>query len=259
LYNGNVWGWRPDGAFRYLGWSHALWPFSHQGETQALREKLASAESVRFTRKERHALEVALEYDAKFRRSPGLVITDGREKRIIRDWLAKTGARHVLDAACGTGRLAPTILETGPNVVAADNMFVRLALARHNLRGLAVPLVDCDVMRLPFADDRFDLSLCVRLLHHFEDATKRRAALAELARVSRRWVIFTFDDGTTVASRLGVLSKRLRGRIPERNPSLDEIKRDAFAVGLEVVETRRVAAVFHAERFVLAERTSAGL
>jgi len=211
---------------------------------------------VRFRADESHALEAALEYDLKFERHPGLAVCDRRERSILSEWLARTRARHVLDAACGTGRLVPTIAEAGARVVAADNLFVRLALAQDNLDGVPTPLVDCDARRLPFEDSRFDLVICVRLLHHYEERAQRRTVLAELARVSKRWIIFTFDDGVTLASRLGVLLKRLRGRKPERNPSLDGIRRDAAAVGLAIVETRRVAPVFHAERFVLAEKAN---
>jgi SAM-dependent methyltransferase len=44
--------------------------------------------------------------------------------------------------------------------------------------------------RLPFPDGAFDAALAVLTLHHWED---RAAGLAELRRIARRCVIFTFD------------------------------------------------------------------
>jgi SAM-dependent methyltransferase len=58
----------------------------------------------------------------------------------------------------------------------------------------SAPAVRAVAERLPFADDAFDAALAVLTTHHWSDAG---AGLAELARVSARQVVLTWDQAFT--------------------------------------------------------------
>jgi SAM-dependent methyltransferase len=52
------------------------------------------------------------------------------------------------------------------------------------------PAVRAGAERLPFPDDTFEVALALMTVHHWGDV---RGGLAEMRRVSRRQVVFTFD------------------------------------------------------------------
>lgn len=90
------------------------------------------------------------------------------------------GARTVVNVGAGAGSYEPA----GREVTAVDPSQVMLDQhpgARKVLAGAE---------RLPFADGAFDAAMAVMTVHHWPDL---RRGLAELRRVSRRQVLFTYD------------------------------------------------------------------
>jgi hypothetical protein len=94
--------------------------------------------------------------------------------------------------------------------------------------------VRADVRRLPFADGAFDLVFVMRLLHRVPQGEERLAVLREAARVSGRWVLFSFYDRMTP---YGLLAS-LRGRYPGRTRRL--VGREVRAAGMRVERFGRV-------------------
>jgi len=97
-------------------------------------------------------------------------------------------ARAVVNVGAGAGSYEPA----GRQVIAVEPSRTMIAQRPHG----AVPAVQAVAERLPFGERAFDAALAVLTTHHWPDA---RAGLAEMARVSRRQVIFThghasFDD-----------------------------------------------------------------
>ena len=96
-----------------------------------------------------------------------------------------TADDEVLDVACGTGNAAITAARRGASVVGLDLTPAMLEDARANARLAGVDAVawrEGDAADLPFADDRFDVTLsCVG--HMF--ATPPEDAASELLRVTR--------------------------------------------------------------------------
>lgn len=118
--------------------------------------------------------------------------------------LRLSGARRLLVVPCGDGRPTGWYLPQ----LAAGRWVVGADLDRRHLRRArryGVPLVACDVRRLPFREGSFDLVLSQRFLLHFP-AAFRQEALREMARVSRRFVLVHFDTRYS----LKWLSRRLR-------------------------------------------------
>ena len=107
-------------------------------------------------------------------------------ERAVR-WAAPAPGEHVLDVACGTGigaRLSAPAIGPSGKVVGLDVDAGMLAAAQERLRSLKVQTEwHCgSALELPFADDSFDLCLCLQGLQFFPD---RARGLSEMRRVLR--------------------------------------------------------------------------
>ena len=149
-----------------------------------------------------------------------------REERLVRLLLKDCGPlRRVLDLPCGAGRFHALLAAHAEQVVAAD---AALAMLREH------PPTTClaaSADLLPLVDGCVDLVLCARLLHHFAEAAERRGILAELARVSSRWVIASYFDSASFQA----WRNRVRGRFNSRFPVPRTVfLADADAAGLRL-------------------------
>lgn len=86
---------------------------------------------------------------------------------------------RVLEIACGTGILVSWLAERGAHVVGCD--ISEQALGRARARGTG-EYAGCDIHRLPFRDQEFDVVVCCETLEHTLDPD---AALRELRRVAK--------------------------------------------------------------------------
>jgi len=174
--------------------------------------------------------------------------TARREARLVARLLATCGPLDTaLDVPCGTGRLLPLLGIRVPRLAGADGALEMLREARH--QGPAPPLCVADAAHLPFASACTDLVLCMRLLHHFPAAADRRTVLAELARVSRRWVLVSYFD------RASVQAWRQRRRPRARYPvARRDFAGDLAAAGLRERRRAWVARGWSEQVLVLAER-----
>jgi SAM-dependent methyltransferase len=135
---------------------------------------------------------------------------------------------RVLDLPCGAGQLTNLLVDLGFQVTAADVSTHMLDRAKQAWdaecsndpdRSEHVRFIAKDVMHTEFPDGYFDAVVCNRLFHHFCEAETRRAALAELGRISRGPVIVFFfnrlalDTVRLAALRL-IFGRFRRGRIP---------------------------------------------
>lgn len=122
---------------------------------------------------------------------------------------------RVLDVGCGTGALTRVLQEeTAGEVVALD-------ADRGLLSGVAADArVQGDAVRLPFADDTFDLVVCQALLVNLPDPER---AVREFARVARDRVAVVEPDNSAVAV----------GSSVEAEPPLARRARDLYLAGVE--------------------------
>ena len=86
---------------------------------------------------------------------------------------------HILDLGCGAGRDMAWLEAQGASVVGADLSTGMLSHARHLVRG---PLVQADMLMLPFPLRQFDGVWCMASLLHLPKA-EAPSALAEIKRV----------------------------------------------------------------------------
>jgi SAM-dependent methyltransferase len=107
----------------------------------------------------------------------------------IRDALGD--ARTVLNVGAGAGAYEPEDLE----VTAVEPSGVMRAQRPPG----AAPVMDAPAEALPFPDDSFDAAMAVLSDHHWSDQAK---GLAEMRRVARRRVLFTWEGSTALDSWL---------------------------------------------------------
>ncbi len=99
--------------------------------------------------------------------------------RFVQQHLPLTSEQRVLDVGCGNGTFQHYLSELAPTVgVDYSQNMLEMNRQPWKLRGT--------VFALPFPDHSFDVVFESCLLHHVEDPF---AALAELRRVSRRFVV----------------------------------------------------------------------
>jgi SAM-dependent methyltransferase len=122
--------------------------------------------------------------------------------------------RTVVNVGAGSGSYEPPDLE----VVAVEPSEVMIAQRPEG----AAPVVRALAEELPFEDGGFDAAMAVLSDHHWTD---RARGIAEMRRVARRVVIFTWDPATTFDTWL----------VTEYFPCFDDVVTNAFRLE-EIVE-----------------------
>jgi SAM-dependent methyltransferase len=100
------------------------------------------------------------------------------EERVVAELLAQRPLGAALDAACGTGRHARTLVDLGHTVAGVDLTPAMLERARANVPEASFQVAD--LRALPFEEASFELAVCGLALAHLPSLP---AAVGELARV----------------------------------------------------------------------------
>ncbi|MBI3722969.1 class I SAM-dependent methyltransferase [bacterium] len=157
---------------------------------------------------------------------------------------------RALDCPAGTGRFSELLSSRGFRVTSSDIALAMLARASGG-----TPRVVADAQRLPFPDASFELVLCVRLLHHVPTREGRRAILAELSRVSSRFVLASFFHVVSYHELRDRLFAIVRPFEKTRHATtLAALAEDARASGLEVAESFPLLRYVKRHWFVLFRR-----
>jgi len=145
--------------------------------------------------------DVARRYEDWYRTPQGRKY-DAREKDLLSALMGPAGDRRLLEIGCGTGHFTRWFRDLGWCTWGLDVEPRMLARARERSPG---DIVYCrgDAMRLPFADDSFDLCALITTL---ESTDRPVQALQEALRVSRRAVLL----GVLNAVSLLALQRRVR-------------------------------------------------
>lgn len=102
------------------------------------------------------------------------------DRPACRELLGEVTGRRVLDAACGPGLVAETLLAGGATVTGFDQSPRMVELARERARGGAFRVHDLNEPLDWLPDRSFDLALCALAIEYVDD---RVQALSELRRV----------------------------------------------------------------------------
>lgn len=184
----------------------------------------------------------------------------GRDGRLVARLLARARAtsapfERVLDAPCGTGRLTEVLGPSCRRLVALDVSRAMLTAAPGGFGGAT--RIEGSVFALPFADGAFDAVVACRLLHHFGSAGDRRAALRELARVARRFVVVSYWDAASWHAwrRRAPGPLRRRGHDPRTAVPARALDADLASVGLAPLSRAHSLRFVSPQTFVLSART----
>ena len=172
-----------------------------------------------------------------------------QEMQMIAQAMTMTkGVRTVLDAPCGVGRATIWIAQQGMQVTGIDLGEAALALAGNLLKekGLQATLASHDIFALPYADKTFDLTLCFRLLHHFESPELRTRLIREICRVSGKYVLMSRISPASVTSLRRRLRQLASGKPIKQYPvSATEMHAEFAAAGFVPVGATGRFALFH--------------
>ncbi|MCU0728205.1 MAG: class I SAM-dependent methyltransferase [Planctomycetes bacterium] len=200
--------------------------------------------------------EGAEEYAGKYRKGWLRRLSARREASCVKRALAAAGAGGaILDLPCGAGRFTETLARTGQPYVAAD-LSMPMVRAGRAAAGTPVAALRADARRIGLKDRSVDGAVSIRLLHHFPDAGERRRILAELARVSRRFLVVTFLDRDSWKQRA---HRRNPARPPRRAAiGREELREDAERLGFRVAGFFAVSSLFSGQTAAALVREGAG-
>lgn len=176
-------------------------------------------------------IQIAERYDQiRFSGLSGRVF-DRLEKRALRRAFADvpTGAR-VMDAPCGTGRLAEVLLGAGYRVVGVDISEAMLEVARRRLArfGDRFEARVVDIRELDVLEGTFDAALCARVLMHFP-LSEQIQFLGAVTRASRGPVIFNQSLDTSYHRLRRKFKRLLRNSGPAAFPVTEADLSDLLA------------------------------
>jgi SAM-dependent methyltransferase len=195
-------------------------------------------------------------YADKYRRGFLRRLSARREAACLRRALAAVGASGaVLDLPCGAGRFRGILSGFAAPYVAADLSLPMLAATRRTVPPGAPFLgLRTDARAVGLKDLSVDGAVAVRLIHHFPDERDRRRILAELARVSRRFLVVTFLDRDAWKQRF----RRRSGAKPPRRAAIgrEDLRADMEALGFRPAGFFAVSSWFSGQTAAACVRTA---
>lgn len=144
------------------------------------------------------------------------------------EMLPAVEVKTVLDAPCGVGRLSLWLAQKEFEVTAVDLGESAVKLTNELLRdqNFKETAEWQDIFNMRFADGEFDASVCFRLLHHFKEVSDQQTLIAELCRVSSKYVVISYFSPYSVTSMRRRLRKTMTGKPVKQNPMpLSHLKR----------------------------------
>jgi len=203
------------------------------------------------------------DYSGKFERKWNERVNNWNEQRLLQRLLRSASVGKVpglaLDLPCGYGRLYPIVREIAGQIVEGDWSFHMLStaqMAQGNGKkpGPVISYVRCTALRLPFGNGAFDFVLSVRLSHHIRDHQERIQYAREIMRVSRKWVVFTYFDQTSLKYRLHEFRRRFNGKRPKWTLHPREVEELSRAEGFDLVGSMCISRFFSGHRYALLRR-----
>ena len=171
-------------------------------------------------------IEVAEAYDKeRFSSLPGRIFDRLEKNAVLKAFSGVPKGAVILDAPCGTGRLAEVLLEAGYRVFGVDISPAMLDVATRILArfGDKFQAQVADVRQLTLPDRHFDAALCARILMHFP-VRDQMSFLAAVSRLAANRVVFNQSVDTPYNRARRVLKRVLRNQNPAAYPlSQDEL------------------------------------
>lgn len=135
-------------------------------------------------------------------------LTTQRELRMLARILGQLGrAAELLDLPSGNGRVSGPLAAATDLLIEADVGFGQVLLGRQ-LADWTTPTawMTASAFQIPLRNGAVEGVVCNRLVHHLPAPEERERLIAELLRVSRRFVVVTFFDYYSIKN-LGRLAR----------------------------------------------------
>lgn len=121
----------------------------------------------------------------------------------------------VLDGGCGMGRYLRIAAESGPRLLVGMDLSLAVSAARELTEGLpAVSIVRGDLLRLPFASERFDHIYSIGVLDHTPDPRGAFLGLARLLKPGGRIVVWVYRRERPIVERIMDAQRAVSTRLP---------------------------------------------
>ena len=151
----------------------------------------------------------------------------------------------VLDVPCGTGRLAPLILQNQYRWLGADIYHEMMEVSREKTASFsnAAGCVRLESEHMPFRSDSIDCVASIRFIYHVLAREERIAILREMGRISREWVIIDYNYPNPLKVIYRRLGRLVRPPKRKRRLSMREIYDELADAGLKVYKAYPVSRV----------------
>ena len=156
----------------------------------------------------------AIERDGYYDATPGKSLRHRlvqlRVRKIALNILADVvrSAPHIttaIDVGCGRGDFTMELTKRFPQLVevsGCDFSKETLSIAKGNAASLdRVSFYEAELLDIPFADQFFDVTLCINVLHHIHPSDQAKA-LSELARITRKYLLLEVKNQENVYWRI---------------------------------------------------------
>ena len=198
-------------------------------------------------------LDEAAQYNADYRERFLKRMSTLREYRLLQRLLRSQGrSRRILELPCGGGRLSPQIAPHADLLVEADIAEGQVLYGKRNVTSDTPRIwMTASAFHIPFQNDSFDGTVCIRLCHHLPTASERERLIKELFRVSQRFVLMTFFDHHSVKNWLRRVRRPFNHKPPKSTMTVSEVRQLARDNGAELVACPSLAALSSGHRYAL--------
>jgi len=208
-----------------------------------------------FTRQE------VIHYEKKRYKGIDQRLVHARENHILAQLFKKIDNTPgtALDIPCGYGRFSNFLREKGFIPVSLDysyQMVTRAVEASKNDHGSLGIAADAK-KNLPFKSNSFNVLFSMRFFHHVHEPHEREFILKEFARVSQKWVVFSYYQ----TSCFHLFQRRLRKTFNKDQANIKMISRDELQslsekAGLKILRVIPVLKGIHSQNIALLSKSS---
>ena len=153
-------------------------PFDRTNDTLKCEDEVVEIvnDIPRFVGRDNYALSFGDQWN-KFRKTQldshtGLPITETRLRRCMGELYDQLAGKNILEAGCGAGRFTELLLKQGARVASADLSHAVDANIANCPLGENHIVLQADINQLPFAEEQFDVVICLGVIQHTADPEK---------------------------------------------------------------------------------------
>lgn len=125
----------------------------------------------------------------------GVPITETRLNRCLGPELQNLQGKTVLEAGCGAGRFTEVLLKKGATLVSSDLSDAVVVNQENFPQDNNHLVIQADINDMPFADESFDVVICLGVIQHTPDSDKTITDLYKLVKKGGTLIIdhYTFN------------------------------------------------------------------